>query len=120
MCFSRDDLTWIKEGAYVISLNEKKGKKHIGFDTFEIEFTLQEVLKKGKRITHNIFRMQSDDPIMCGFYFLTFIEYMIARKILLDYSNLFSTNGCKKNDKIIFKYFKDNDGKRKRKPWLSI
>ena len=34
---------------------------------------------------------------MCGFYCITFIEYMIAGKTLLDYSSLFSLNECKKN-----------------------
>ena len=42
-----------------------------------------------------------------------FIEYMITRKTLLDYTNLFSPNDYKKNDKIIHKYFIDKYGKRK-------
>ena len=32
---------------------------------------------------------------------------MYAGKTLLDYTNLFSTNDYKKNDKIIYKYLKD-------------
>ena len=32
---------------------------------------------------------------------------MLAGKNLLDYTNLFSPNVYKKNDKIIYKYFKD-------------
>ena len=32
---------------------------------------------------------------------------MLVGKILLDYTNLFSLNGYKKNDKITYKYFKD-------------
>ena len=63
-------------------------------------------------------RIQSDDSIMCGFYCITVIEYMIAGKNLLDYTNLFSPNDYQKNDKIIYKYFKDKYGERKRKPWL--
>ena len=43
---------------------------------------------------------------MCGFYCITFIEYMLAEKTLLDYTNLFSVNAYKKNDKLIYKYFK--------------
>ena len=35
------------------------------------------------------------------------MEYMLAEKYLLDYNNLFSPNEYKKNDKIIYKYFKD-------------
>ena len=43
---------------------------------------------------------------------------MIAGKAFLDYTNLFSPNDWKKNDKIIYKYLKDKYGKAKRKPWL--
>ena len=44
---------------------------------------------------------------MCGFYCINFIEYMLAGKTLLEYTNLFSSNNYKKNDKIIHTYFKD-------------
>ena len=44
---------------------------------------------------------------MCGFYCIAFIEYMIAGKTLLDYTNLFSSNYYKKNGMLIYKYFKD-------------
>ena len=43
---------------------------------------------------------------MRGFCCIAFIEYMLAGKTLLDYTNLFSLNDYKKNDKIIYKYFK--------------
>ena len=43
---------------------------------------------------------------------------MIPGKTLLDYTNLFYVNDYQKNDKIIYKYFKEKYGKRKRKPWL--
>ena len=36
---------------------------------------------------------------MCGFYYITFIEYLLAGKTLLNYANLFSANDYKKNDK---------------------
>ena len=48
---------------------------------------------------------------MCGFYCIAFIEYMLAGKNLLDYTNSFSANDYKKNDKIMYKYFKDIYGK---------
>ena len=45
---------------------------------------------------------------MCGFYCILFVEYMVpGKKMLLDYTNLFSTSGYEKNDKIIYKHFKD-------------
>ena len=41
---------------------------------------------------------------MCGFYCITFAEDMLPVKTLLDYTNLFSPNNYKKNDKITYKY----------------
>ena len=44
---------------------------------------------------------------MCRFYCIAFIEYMLAGKTFLNYTNLFSPNDYKKNDKIIYQYAKD-------------
>ena len=54
------------------------------FDSFGMEHILQEVLSKikDKSITHNIFRIQYDDSIACGFYCIIYIKYMIAGKYL--------------------------------------
>ena len=84
--------------------------------TFGIEYIPQEVLNKikDKSIAHNIFRIQDNESIICGFYCIAFIEYILAGKTLLDYTNLFSPNDCKKNDKIIYKYFKDKYGRRSK------
>ena len=86
------------------------------FDSFGIEYIPQEVLNKirDKSITHNIFRIQDNESIMCGFYCIAFIEYMLAGKTLLDYTNLFSPNGYNRNDKIIYKYFKIKYGRRSK------
>ena len=43
-------------------------------------------------ITHNIYEIQDNESVMCGFYCIAFIEYMLAGKTLLDYFNLFSPN----------------------------
>ena len=58
-------------------------------------------------LSRTTFRIQSDDSIMCGFYCIAFIEYMITGNTLLNYANLFSPNDYQNNDKIIYKYFKD-------------
>ena len=96
------------KGTYQVSLFIDR-KTAVYFDSFGIEYTSQEVLNKiiGKSITQNIFRIKGNDYIMCGFYYIAFIEYMLAGKPLLDHTNLFSLNDHKKNDKIIYKYFKD-------------
>ena len=51
---------------------------------------------------------------MCGFYCIAFIEYILAEKNLLDYTNFFSPDDYEKNDKIIHKYFKDKYGRRSK------
>ena len=51
---------------------------------------------------------------MCRFFCIAFIEYMLAGKTLLDYTYLFSPNGHKKNDKIVYKYFKDKYGRKSK------
>ena len=63
-------------------------------DSFGIEYIPQEVLNKirDKSITHNIVTMQDDNSVMCA---------------LLDYTNLFSPNHYKKNENVIYKYFKE-------------
>ena len=42
---------------------------------------------------------------MCGYFCNGFIDFMLKRKSLLEYTNLFSPNYYGKNDKIILKYF---------------
>ena len=101
------------KGTHWVSLFTHK-KVALYFDLFGIEYIPQEALNKisDKSITHNIFRIQDNESIMCRFYCITFIEYMVTGKTLLDYTNLFSLNDYKKNDKIIYKYFKDKYGRR--------
>ena len=53
----------------------------------------------------NIFRTQTYDPTMCGYFCTGFIDFMLNGKFLLEYANLFSPNDYEKNDKIILKFF---------------
>ena len=125
--YSINNLSRIKDGAYVIKFDDKKIKGHwvslvidrytaAYFDSFGIEYIPQGVLNKinDKFITHNIFRIQDNESIMCEFYCIAFIEYTLVEKTLLNHSNLFSPNDYKKNDKMIFKYSKDEYGKRSK------
>ena len=106
---------------YVINLNDKNGKgmhwvslfinrnTAVYFDSFGNEYIPEEVLNKikDKLINHNIFGIDDNESIVCGFCCIGFIQYMLARKTLLHYTNLFSPNDYKKNEKITYKYFKD-------------
>ena len=46
-----------------------------------------------------MFRMQDDECIMYGFYCIAFIEYIIAGKTLLDYTNFFLQMTLKRTTK---------------------
>ena len=42
---------------------------------------------------------------MGGYYCIGFIDFMLKRKTLTEYTNPFSSNNFKKNDDIILNYF---------------
>ena len=60
-----------------------------------------------KNIKANIFRVQSNDSVMCGYFCIGFIDFLLAGKKLTDYTSLFSPHDFKKNDDIILSYFKN-------------
>ena len=59
----------------------------------------------GNENTTNIYRTQHYDWIMCGLFYIGFIDVMLKGKSLLDYTNLFFPDDFEKIDKIILKYF---------------
>ena len=62
---------------------------------------------EGSKKKSNIFRIQAYDSIMCGYFCIEFINYMLKGKTLLDYTILFSPNDFKKNDQIVKRIFKN-------------
>ena len=42
-----------------------------------------------------MFRIQDNESIMCRFYLIAFIEYLLAGGTLLDYTHLSSSNDYK-------------------------
>ena len=110
----------IKNEAYVINLDKYadvgthwialyvKNNEVIYFDSFGVEHVPNEIKKLigDKNIKTNIFRIQADNSIMCGHYCIGFIDFMFANKTLVDFTSLFSSYDCKKNDDIILSYFK--------------
>ena len=83
-------------------------ERTVYFDSFGIEHIPKEINKfiGNSDIKSNIFRIQAYDSIMCGYFCIEFINYMLKDKTLLDYTNLFSPNDFKKNDEIIKRIFK--------------
>ena len=58
-----------------------------------------------KSVKTSIFRIQDNNSVMCGYFCILFIEYMLQDKTLTDFTNLFSPWNFKKNDEIIKRYF---------------
>ena len=119
--YSRDSLPKkIKNGAYVINLDEYvdvgthwialyvKDNEITYFDSFGVEYMPKEVKKfiENRNIKINIFRIEADNSIMCGYFCIGFIDFMLARKSLIDFTGLFSPYDFKKKDDIILSYFK--------------
>ena len=72
---------------------------------------IQKEIKKfinNKNIKTNIFRIQAYDLVMCGYFCIGFIDFMLKGKTLTEFTNLFSSNNFKKNDDIVLKYFMNN------------
>ena len=76
-------------------------------DGFEVEHILKEIKKfiGNKNIVTNISRIQAYDSIVCGYFCIGFIDFILKGKSLHDYSNLTSPNDYEKNDKILIRYF---------------
>ena len=64
-------------------------------------------LSEIKNIIANIFRVQANNSIMCGYFCIGFIDFMVAGKKLTDFTSFFTPYDVEKNDHIILSYFKD-------------
>ena len=120
--FSRNNLLKkIKVGAYVINLYEYADigthwialfcnrNEIVFFDSFGVEHVSERIEEfvGNKNIKANIFPVQPNDSAMCGYFYIRFIDFMLAGKKLTDYTSLFSPHGFKKNEDIILSYFND-------------
>ena len=56
-------------------------------------------------MTANIHRIEAYDSIMCGYFFIRFIGFMLKVICLLDYISLFSPHDYENSDKTLLKYF---------------
>ena len=121
--YSRDNLPdKIKDGAHIINLD---GYSDIGthwvalyvynynityFDSFGLEHIPKEIKKFIDGflfIKINIFRIQAYYSIMCGYFCVGFINFMLDSKTLTGFTSLFSPYDFDKNGNILLSYFKD-------------
>ena len=80
------------------------------FDSFGVEHIPKEIkiFIDKSIVVANIFRIQAYDSVMCGYFCIGFIDFMLKGKTLTEFTNLFSPNNFAKNDDIILKYFTTN------------
>ena len=79
------------------------------FDCFAVEHVPEEIIEfvGNRNIIANIFRVEANNSVMCGYFCIGFIDFMLAGKKLTDFTSFFSPYDFKKNDDIILSYFKD-------------
>ena len=51
--------------------------------------------------------MQANNSVMCGYFCIGLIDFMLAGKKVTDYTSLFSPHDFKENDNIILSYLKN-------------
>ena len=117
--YSRNNLPKIKVGPYIIDLDEYESiatcwialyvnDNNISyFDSFGVDHIQKEIKKLtgNKNIITNVYRIQAYDSIMCRYFCIGFIDFMLKGKSFINYKNLLSPNDYEKNDKIILKLF---------------
>ena len=92
--YSRDNLpNKIKDGTYVINLDEYSDigthwaalwvniNSITDFDSFGVEHIAKEIKTfiKNKNVKANIFRIQAYDSLMCRYFCIAFIDFMLKR-----------------------------------------
>ena len=120
--FSRNNLPKkTKDGAYLINLDEYADvgthwialfcnkNEIVYFDSFGVEHVPEENKEfvENKNIKANTFRVQATSSVMCGYFCIGFIVFMLADKKLTDFMSMFSPYDFEKNGGIILSYFKD-------------
>ena len=121
LIYSTNNLPEINDGTYVLNLDEyelagthwialyKNGDNIIYFDSFGVEYFPKEIKNfiDNKNIITNIDRIQAYQSIMCRYFCIGFVDFMLKGKCLLEYANLLSPKQYQKKD-VILKYFQWN------------
>ena len=86
-----------------------KKNEIVYFDSFGVEHTPEEIKTfiGNRNIKANVFRVQANNSIMCDYFCIGYIDFILTGKTLIDHANLFSPQDFDKNDQIILSYFTD-------------
>ena len=76
------------------------------FDSFGVEHIPKEIkiFIDKSIVVANIFRIQAYDSVMCGYFCIRFIDFILKEKSVKDFTELFSPNNFIKNDDIILNF----------------
>ena len=99
--YSKNNLPKVKDGAYVINLDEGKSIEISWIalylndnNSFGAEYISKKIKRfmRNKNIITNIYKTQEYDLIMCGYFRIGFIYFMLKGESLLKkhFTNLFS------------------------------
>ena len=89
---------------FINGCERKPRQKKISFGVEHIQKEIRKFIGNNN-VKTKIYRIHAYDSIICGYFCIGFIDFMLKDKSLLEYTNLFSPNEYKKNDKITLKYF---------------
>ena len=94
----------LNDGACVINLDEYADvgthwialfcnrNEIVYFNSFGVEHIPEEIKEfiGNKNIKANIFRVQANNSVMCGYFCIGFIDFMLSGKKLTDFTSMFS------------------------------
>ena len=109
----------MNDGIYIINLDEYKsiGSHWIALyvsgdnvtycDTFGVDHIPKEIKNfiRIKIIMKNIYKIKEYNSVMCRYFCIGFIDFIVKSTSMLNYTNLSSSKEYKKNHKIVLKYF---------------
>ena len=82
------------------------------FDSFGVEHIPKEIeifIDRSIVVANTIFFiMQAHGSVICGYFCIGFIDFMLKVKTLTGFTNLFSPNNIDKNGDMILSYFMTN------------
>ena len=86
-----------------------KKSEIVYFDSFGVGHVPEDIKEfiENKNIKGNVFQVQSNNSIVCSYFSIGLIDFMLVGKKLTDFTSMFSPYDFEKKDSIILSYFKD-------------
>ena len=72
---------------------DRFGVEHIRKEIRKLELEIRNIIGN-KNIIVNIFKIRTYDSIMCGYFWVGFIDFVLEGKILLEHTNFIRVYYC--------------------------